>query len=297
MNDPTTFVKLCPAVWVIVPTFNRCNVLLECLSGLSRQTYSNVRIVVVEDGCSDGTVDLVKVNYPEVKILHGTGDSWWSGSMNIGLDYVLRVCEENDFVCSFNDDVLIGLDYINQLVLDCLEVGCDNMMGSTAVDSNLDSKILFQGTRIDWRKGVWKSRPVRTSESIRVVSTDSLPGRGTLFRASMVARIGSYDAVHFPQYFGDEDLSLRARAVGIPLFVSLNAILRSHLAMTGTGRMNQSLFSFLGSLFSKRSPNQLSRRLRFIWRHCPSVYRVSFSFIDVVKVVSAFWRRRDIRKG
>ena len=42
---------------VIIPTYNRCQLLKECLESLGRQTYplSDIEVMVVNDGSTDGT--------------------------------------------------------------------------------------------------------------------------------------------------------------------------------------------------------------------------------------------------
>lgn len=285
-----------PTIWVVIPTFNRCAVLLECLTSIKSQSYPKIKAVVVEDGCSDPTGDQVAREHPEVVLLHGDGNCWWSGCMNIGLAHVLQHADDRDYICSFNDDVLIDPSFFETLLAESRRLGGENMVGALAVDSEQPDRVVFSGTIINWRSGVW--RGITSSEGIESPPTrsDSLPGRGALFSLAVARQTGLYDAVQFPQYFGDEDFALRARAQGVRLYVSHRARLKSHYAMTGTGRVNQNLRSYARSLFSIRSPNQLSRRARFIWRHAPVHLRLSFIAIDFLKVVTAYWRKRQIRQ-
>lgn len=44
-----------PALSVVIPTFNNLNVLTECLDRWQRYGGSDVEVIVVEDGCRDGT--------------------------------------------------------------------------------------------------------------------------------------------------------------------------------------------------------------------------------------------------
>jgi glycosyltransferase involved in cell wall biosynthesis len=49
-----------PMVSVVVPAFNRRDALLRCLSGIARQTYPRLEVIVVDDGSSDGTEALLE---------------------------------------------------------------------------------------------------------------------------------------------------------------------------------------------------------------------------------------------
>ena len=278
-----------PSVWVIIPTFNRVKTLSECINTLLAQSYSNIKIIVVDDASTDNTLQIIGDNYKDVIRLSGDGNRWWSGCMNIGLSHTMANCQACDYFMSFNDDVLVDEDYVSNLVA-AAALKPKSMLGSLAVDSEQCDKIVFCGNRINWARGIWKGRPCSDLKSELLLETDSLPGRGVLAPISLVADIGFYDDRCFPQYFGDEDFSLKAKKAGYSLFVCINARVKSHVKMTGSGRHAPKLREFLHSLVSIRSPNQISRRLIFIFRHCPQRFLIQFSIIDMLKVITAYFR-------
>jgi glycosyltransferase involved in cell wall biosynthesis len=48
------------AVSIIIPTFNRSDLLKECVNSLLAQTYSDIEIIVVDDGSTDDTREMIK---------------------------------------------------------------------------------------------------------------------------------------------------------------------------------------------------------------------------------------------
>jgi GT2 family glycosyltransferase len=57
-------------VSVIVPTFNRAQMLQECVASLLRQTQSPLEIIVVDDGSTDDTAAVVRRMPPPVRYLY-----------------------------------------------------------------------------------------------------------------------------------------------------------------------------------------------------------------------------------
>lgn len=92
-------------VTIIVPVYNSCNYLEECLESLINQTYENYEILLIDDGSSDGSeyiCDLYAEKNEKVRVIH---------QANSGINQSRRVGVQNahgkwiTFVD--NDDILL----------------------------------------------------------------------------------------------------------------------------------------------------------------------------------------------
>jgi hypothetical protein len=75
-----------PRVSVIIPTFNRASYLPEALQSLFGQTYTDYEVIVVDDGSTDDTADVL-ARYPDRITYIQTPHAGRSAARNIGLDH------------------------------------------------------------------------------------------------------------------------------------------------------------------------------------------------------------------
>lgn len=103
-----------PRVAVIVLNYNGKDVTLETLSSLTVLDYDNAEIVVVDNGSTDGSFDVVAAAYPQVVQLRVEDNRGISWGLNAGIRWAL----ERDFpyimVC--NNDIEMAPDGLTQMV-------------------------------------------------------------------------------------------------------------------------------------------------------------------------------------
>jgi len=55
---------------VVIPTLNRCFTLPRAIESVLQQALMPCEVIVVDNGSSDGTLELIEAKYPTVRILH-----------------------------------------------------------------------------------------------------------------------------------------------------------------------------------------------------------------------------------
>lgn len=252
-----------PLVYIVTPVFNNIVLTLRFLASLAGITYANYRIVIVDDGSSDGTESTIRENYPDVLILKGTGSLWWAGATNQGIRYALENCAE--YILTINNDALVNDDFLDQLVKTALENG-NAIIGCRIMHLEDPSKIWSMGGGFDWdtlpvlrliRSGEYIDS---TDEEIRCEVVRFLCGNGTLLPAMCFRKLGFYDESRFPQYHADSEYCLRAGDNGYKILIDSNAVIFNDTRNIGSKKKN----SLWNILFSRQSYLNIKGHFHFL---------------------------------
>ncbi len=72
-------------VSVVVLNWNGRDYVLPCLDSLCAQDYPNLEIIVVDNGSSDGSVDLIKRRYPQIGVIENGANLGFAAGNNVGI--------------------------------------------------------------------------------------------------------------------------------------------------------------------------------------------------------------------
>lgn len=250
---------------IIISTYNRYQFLEKLLINIRNQTLPSgllVEAIVINAGSSDGTIDNLKKYFPEVKIIEGNSNWWWTKCINEGFKKAIEI--KSDFVLILNDDVEIKKDYLSILLKDYDTLPKGSILGSASISIDKPHLIASAGTKkfIKWR---FKFMPyyefkIPDENFFGIHPTYTLSGRGTLIPTGTFNKIGYYDD-KLVQYGSDDEFIIRARNAGIPVFISWNARIYIHLLMTseGTAFRKDSFWQFIKSFSNPYSVNSIKK--------------------------------------
>ena len=219
-------------IFIIIPVHNRVNLTRKCLLSLSQQDYHDYKIVVVDDGSSDGTSNMVQNEFPEVILLEGDGNLWWAGSINLGIQYVLSICQPRDYILTLNDDLIVHPDYLSSLFT-AARKNPNSIIGSVETTEKNPGLIKSGGIHCNWVTA--KETVVNKDRSLDIFppkySTDVsiLTGRGSLYPSEVFTKVGLFDDKHIIQC-ADTELPIRAKLkFGYRLLICYDAVVISHV--------------------------------------------------------------------
>ena len=103
-----------PDISVILPTFNRGNVVHHAIDSILNQTFNNLELIIINDASTDNTkqvLDEYQKKDPRIKIINNAQNYGCAQSRNIGLQYV----QSNTIAFMDDDD-----QYADTETLKCL---------------------------------------------------------------------------------------------------------------------------------------------------------------------------------
>lgn len=262
-----------PRVYIIMPVHNRKEITRTFILCLLQQTYTNYHLVLVDDGSTDGTADMVKSYLPDSTILTGTGDWWWGGSLEQGYQWVrANVAEQGEVVVIENDDVEFEPDYLEKGV-SFLKKSPGTLLLSQAY-SKQSGKLLDIGVVADWRRMTFDH--ARNKEEINCLST-----RGLFMTVGDFMKTGGFRPRMLPHYGSDFEFTIRAKKRGLILTSDESVKLLMNEETTGIhGLKEQSLGKYLKKIFSKRATGNPVYFSSFILLSCP-VYLIPYNLFMV----------------
>ena len=101
-----------PVVSIIVPVYNVKSYVGECVESLCRQTYTNLEILLVDDGSTDGSgevCDEYAGRDERIRVIH-QANRGLSGARNTGLDNV-----QGEYIAFVDSDDLVSPNYVETL--------------------------------------------------------------------------------------------------------------------------------------------------------------------------------------
>lgn len=284
-----------PCVYAVTPCHNRRALTLRFISQFAQLPYPNKRLVLVDDGSSDGTADAVARDHPWVELIRHPrerGDLWWTAATNLGVLYALDRGAE--YILTINDDATFGPELLDRLIAMAI-ADPKRIVGSRAMNAHEPERIRAIGTSCVFRgynlfvfnhlDQLWdRVRPALTDPQ----PVDTLWGNGVLIPRAVFERVGLYDAKHFPHNHADSDLVLRARTAGFSPVVALGAVIYD----TPHAPVASSLREAIWSISSDRYHVALCE---LILRHGPRRGRWQLIAWQYAPFVLPLWLRTRLR--
>lgn len=204
---------------VLVACHNRRVTTLNCLTALFRcRLPATVRldVILLDDGSTDGTADVIAADFPSVRILKGDGTLFWNRSMHQA--FAVALAQGYDGYLWLNDDTTLFEDGLERILAADASVRAVTGRPGILVGGTRDpvTKQLNYGGGTFGRPRDWLNTTlVRALEE--PVSCETMTGNCVLIPRAVAERVGNLDW-EFEHGLGDYDYGLRAQKLGVSLW-------------------------------------------------------------------------------
>ena len=224
---------------VVLPAYNERDAIRHCIDSLLAQSYecgTEVQIVIVDDGSTDGTGDFVKAAYGErVKVISLTHNLGRSNARNAG-----AIALPSDVLLFVDADCTTGDSLLIQAHLDAFRSGADVSFGDVRTPSS----------------GFWARLQEDAAAQRRVLAAKGdhwlLTTANVAVRTEVFEAAGGFDPTFNRHGFEDRDLFLRLMQHGARATFTENAVVihegrvslqRTCASLLGAGRYSAQTFS------------------------------------------------------
>lgn len=226
-------------VTVVIANWNGLKYLKECFDSLSNQTYDDFKIIFVDNGSDDGSVDFVKTHYPETEIIEFGENTGFARGYNAGIEKALQD-ENTRYAVVLNNDTNLDPKCMETLVA-CVKRHPEAASIQPKVLNFFEKRkidcagILISSDGVATNRGYGKKDGPKFEEESEIFGangTASLFTRQALEETQM--KPGEYFDNDFFAYYEDTDLAWRMRLAGFNSYFCPQAkIFHIHSATAG----------------------------------------------------------------
>jgi GT2 family glycosyltransferase len=243
-------------VYILILNWNGWQDTIECVESCKKLTYPHFRILLVDNGSTDGSENILRERFPGMDFIQTGKNLGFAGGNNVGIQYALD--NRADYIWLLNNDTVVAPDSLTYLV-DAMEQSIrTGIVGSKIYYYKEQDKIWFAG-------GLWRNEKVYSrhrgndetdgGQFDEIIPSDFISGCSLLIRSEIVRDIGFMDESYF-LYWEDVDWNVRVAAVGWNILFVPQSRVWHKVSSSVTNR------SYLQGYYYFRSA------LDFFWKHC-----------------------------
>ncbi len=198
-----------PFVSFIIVNWNGASFLAECIESILHQSYNPTELIVVDNGSTDGSLEIIR-RYPEIRLIVNLTNLGYGPANNQGISEA-----KGEVIAFVNNDVVLDLDWLHGIVPALLISNHIGMCAGKTLSYFQKDLIDNTGHLLFWdgiNRG--RGRMQRDMGQFDSVEQAFFPsGSACIFRTSVLRQIGTFDEDFF-LYGDDAEIGIRGRLAG-----------------------------------------------------------------------------------
>jgi GT2 family glycosyltransferase len=217
-----------PEISVIVVNWNRRELLRACLESLSRQAAADFEVIVVDNGSTDGSLEMLRSGFPDVRVIANAENRGFCAANNQGF-----AAAAGGYLALLNNDAEAHPRWLAALRCAFLR-GPDIGMAASTVLVWEDPGVIDKVGHLIYPDGQNRGRGTGEKDTGQYDSVEETlwpDGCAAMYKREMLEQIGGFDEDFFA-YADDAELGLRARIAGWRCLYMPEAVVRHHRGAT-----------------------------------------------------------------
>lgn len=213
------------SVLIVILNWNGLDDTEKCLKSLKKQTYSNFKIALVDNGSiepgTDDRLNKIQRTYGDlIYILRNQKNLGFDGGVNTGIRFALE--KKFDYIALLNNDAVAAPDWLSILVKTSNQKGSHLTTGLLLHEDGktIDSTADLYTT---WGLPFPRLRNEPTCKAPPAGFVFGVSGGASLYKTSLFESIGLFDETFFA-YYEDVDISFRALLAGFTSYYEPTAV-------------------------------------------------------------------------
>ncbi len=204
-----------PKVGIVICNWNKKEYVLNCIKSVIEQEYDDYDLYVVDNASTDGSVEAIRENFPQVNLIVNEENLGGSGGFNTGLK---RIMAEGKYKYTYllDNDVVLDNNALKELVTTMERDPQTGIVGSAIYQMDHPDKLQTLGAFIDWQRAETKPHLVGVTEDLvpeKDFEVDYVIACSLLVRNECLSRVGLMDQEYF-LYFDEIDWCTRLKRAG-----------------------------------------------------------------------------------
>lgn len=197
-------------VYILLPVHNRREKTSQFVQCLKEQSYNHFHLILIDDGSTDGTEEMVRREIKNLTVIKGEGNWWWGGALQQGYLWLKKNnnISRSDLVLIINDDTEFETDFFKKAIM---LIDGKNRTLLFAQNRCKRTGQTYIGFHVDWPH--FRIEPAKSPQEVDAFST-----RGLFLRVGAFLEIGGFHPKLLPHYGSDLEFTIRAVRKGMVLY-------------------------------------------------------------------------------